>query len=144
MMEKYLKFVEDNRIEVNHIFFGTLISFLLKNRRYDDASLIFKKYLPKFNLPPNELLYHMFLDYLLSTDQVSSAIRIFDEMRAVTGATPRAYQALIVRLIDLEYVREAKVIIKQMEKDGFEKDVVIYTSLIKYYGMRGNLQISKW
>jgi pentatricopeptide repeat protein len=136
-LPKYFNLIKSQNIETNHIFFGTIISILLKQNQIQEAEQIFEKIMPSFNIQPNELLYHMFIDYHVMKGNTPSATSVFDQMKLSTGATPRAYQGIIVALIQGQKMKQAFQYIKDMETEGFEKDVVVYTALIKHYGVLG-------
>ncbi|XP_047325651.1 pentatricopeptide repeat-containing protein At3g22670, mitochondrial-like [Impatiens glandulifera] len=105
---------------------------LAKARRYNDAIIAFRE-MDRFGLIKNVEALNLLMDALVKENSVEHAQEAFLEFKNSILLNSHTYNVLIHGWCKARKMEEAKLVMNEMERDGFHPDSISYTCFIESY-----------
>ncbi|XP_072972166.1 putative pentatricopeptide repeat-containing protein At5g65820 [Typha angustifolia] len=96
--------------------------------------------MPRLGVPVDDHVFSSLLDALCKHGSVREAANLFEEMRERFPPTLRHFTSLLYGWCRLGKLDEAKFVLVQMRKAGFEPDVVVYNTLLAGFAAAGKME----
>ncbi|KAM7250498.1 hypothetical protein ACFE04_022381 [Oxalis oulophora] len=118
--------------------------FIVLIRRFASAKMVQKavqvlEEMPKYGCEPDEYVFGCLLDALCKNGSVKEAAKLFEEMSERFNPNLRQFTSLLHGWCREGKLMEAKHVLVQMRKAGFEPDVVVYNNLLYGYAKAGKM-----
>lgn len=123
----------------------TVDVFIILMRRFASARMVKKAIavldeMPKFGCKPDEHVFGCLLDALCKNGSVKEAALLFEDMRVQFPPNLKHFTSLLYGWCKVGKLIEAKFVLVQMRKDGFEPDIVVYNNLLNGYAIAGKME----
>lgn len=136
--ELWREAVDDRKLDPSEIAMGCMLDALVCNGCLEDAVTLFDQW--KSCLTPNTVMYSTLAKGFATARQSSRAMALWHDMRSRgIGVNTVVCNALIDAQARCGCIDEITQIVTAMEKDGCKPDVITFSTIMKGYCVKGDL-----